>query len=76
MIKISRGETPPLQPPTPEIEMAKIKVSELASYLDELDKNPAEKAAFNAALRRAERKERKRKGGEFAADFLSAIRIP
>ncbi len=56
--------------------MAKVKVSELASYLDELDKNPAEKAAFNAALRRAERKERKRKGGEFAADFLSAIRIP
>jgi hypothetical protein len=54
----------------------KTSVSDLAAYLDELERNPAEKAAFNAALRRAVRKERKRKGGEFAADFLSAVRIP
>jgi len=48
---------------------------ELTSYIELLEKNPAERAKMNKALQQETKKLSKNKETEFAAMFLSAIRF-
>ena len=53
-----------------------VSTEDLVHYLEQLQKDPAEKERFNRSIRKEAEKERKRKGGQFTAMFLDAIRIP
>lgn len=48
---------------------------ELTSYIELLEKDPAERAKMNKALQKETKKLAKNKDTEFAAMFLSAIRF-
>ena len=56
--------------------MKKTDFGDVIRYLEQLEKDPAEKERFNRSVKRAAERERKRKDGEFTAMFLDAIRIP
>ena len=53
-----------------------VTMDDIVRYLEQVEKNPNEKARFNRSMKRAAERERKRKDGEFTAMFLDAIRIP
>ena len=56
--------------------MSKVNFDDVIRYLEQAERDPAEKERFNRSVKRAAERERKRKDGEFSAMFLDAIRIP
>lgn len=56
--------------------MKKTDVSKAIEYLEQIQKNPAEKEKFNRSIKQIAEREKKRKNGEFSGMFLSAIRLP
>ena len=56
--------------------MKRTDFDDVLRYLEQAERDHAEKERFNRSVKRAAERERKRKDGEFTAMFLDAIRIP